>query len=93
MKATIKTNVNTSREEMFEFDVPEMIGSEKQINWAENIFVDVISSLCGMAAGKMDNPSVKSQYDMILAKLQTVTDAKFWIENRSNNFQVIYKSL
>jgi hypothetical protein len=93
MKATIKTNANTSREEIFTFDIPEMIGSEKQSSWAESIFVDVISSLCGMASGKMDNPSVKSQYDMILAKLQTVTDAKFWIENRSNNFKTIYKSL
>jgi hypothetical protein len=91
--ATIKTNKGRSNEESFTFDIPVFEGSEKQITWATNIFVDVMSSLCQMVTGKMDNENVKSQYDMILTKLQSQTSAKFWIDNRNENFQSIYKSL
>jgi len=93
MKATVKTNTASSAAESFEFEVPQMIGSEKQIEWAESIFVDVISGLCNMVSGKMQNANVKAQYDMILAKLSLQTSAKFWIDNRSLNFQTIYKML
>lgn len=92
MKATVKTNT-AAVAESFEFEVPQMIGSEKQIEWAESIFIDVISGLCDMVSGKMHNANVKAQYDMILAKLSLQTSAKFWIDNRSSNFQTIYKML
>ena len=93
MKATVKTNTASSNPEIFEFDIPEMTGSEKQVEWANKIYIDIIAGLCNMVTGKMHNDNVKRQYDMIVAKLQTVKDAKFWIDNRNNNFQVIYKSL
>jgi len=93
MNATIKTNVGKSNEEVFCFEIPELEGSEKQINWASEIFVNVISGLCNMVSGKMDNEKVKAQYDMILSKLSEQKSAKFWIDNRGNNFQIIYKSL
>jgi len=92
MKVTIKTNKGRSNEEVFTFDV-QFEGSEKQIEFACDIFATVISGLCDMVAGKMDNEKVKAQYDMIVAKLLTQTSAKFWIENRGLNFQAIYKSL
>ena len=93
MKATVKVNANKVNEEIFTIEVPEFEGSEKQIKWAEKIFVDVIASLCTMCAGKMDNPKVKDQYNMIISKLSAQTSAKFWIDNNRENFQTIYKSL
>jgi hypothetical protein len=93
MKATIKINVGRSNDEVFEFETPNFEGSEKQIAFATDIFVDVISGLCNMVAGKMSNEKVKAQYDMIMSKLSSQTSAKFWIDNRGNNFQTIYKSL
>ena len=93
MKATVKTNTASRYPETFTFDVPEMVGSEKQIAWAEIIFIDVISGLCSMVSGKTHNENIKSQYDMILSKLSTQTSAKFWIDNKGSNFQTIYKSL
>jgi hypothetical protein len=93
MKATVKINARMSNEETFEFEVPQMIGSEKQIEWAEKIYVDIITGLCNMVAGKMQIEKAKAQYDMILAKLSAQTSAKFWIDNRGLNFQAIYKSL
>lgn len=93
MRTTIKTNVNTSREEIFEFDVPKMIGTQKQADWAIEIFVDMMTSLCGMCSGKMGNPKIKKQYDEILSLFQTQTDATFWIENRDGNFQSVARKL
>ena len=93
MKATVKINVGMSNEEVFNFDVPEMTGSEKQIEWAQKIYVDVISGLCNMVVGKLTNEKVKAQYDMIISKLSGQTSAKFWIDNRGLNFQAIYKSI
>jgi len=93
MKATVKVHARMSNEETFEFEVPQMVGSEKQIEFASDIFVNIISGLCDMVAGKMGNENVKAQYNMILAKLTSQTSAKFWIENRGLNFQNIYKSL
>lgn len=93
MKTTITFNKGKLNEEIFEIQIPEFEGSEKQIEWANQIFSEVVSGLCQMASGKMTNENVKSQYDMILAKLSSQKSAKFWIDNRSNNFQTIYKSL
>ena len=93
MKATVKTNQGKANEEVFNFEVPTFEGSEKQVEWAEKIFVTVISGLCNMVAGKMDNEKIKDQYNMILTKLKTQTNAKFWIDNRNNNFQTIFKSI
>ena len=93
MKATVTTNTASANPEVFSFEVPEMIGSEKQIEGAENIFVNVVTGLCNMVSGKMDNEKVKAQYDMIIAKLSAQTSAKFWIYNRGLNFQAIYKSI
>jgi len=93
MKTTVKTNLGKSNEEVFSFEIPTFEGSEKQIEFASSIFVEVISGLCNMVTGKMDNEKVKAQYDMIIAKLSAQTSAKFWIENKSENFQTIYKSI
>lgn len=93
MTATIKVNASKINEEIFTIEVPKMEGSEKQIAWAEKIFVDVLRSLCEMCAGKMDNEKIKAQYDMIIEKLSTQTSAKFWIDNRCCTFSQIYKSL
>jgi hypothetical protein len=93
MKTTITTNTASSTPEIFSLEIPEMTGSEKQIEWAQSIFVNVITGLCNMVSGKMQNANVKAQYDMILAKLSAQTIAKFWIDNRGLNFQSIYKSL
>lgn len=93
MKATVTTNTASSTPEVFNFEVPEMVGSEKQIEWAENIFVNVVTGLCNMVSGKMQNEKVKAQYEMIIAKLANQTNAKFWIDNRGLNFQEIYKSI
>lgn len=93
MEATVKINSGKSNEEVFSFEIPTFEGSEKQIEFAENIFVNVVSGLFNMVAGKMQNEKVKAQYDMILAKLSTQTSAKFWIDNNGNNFQIIFKSI
>jgi hypothetical protein len=93
MKATVKTNHGKANEEVFTFDVPTFDGSEKQIEFATDIFVKVITGLCEMVTGKMDNEKVKAQYDMIIAKLSTQTSAKFWIDNNGDNFQNIFKSI
>lgn len=91
MKATVKINSSKSNEEVFTFDVPEFDGSEKQISFATDIYVKVISGLCNMVAGKMHNEKVKAQYDMIIARLSAQASAKFWIDNKSCNFQDIFK--
>ena len=93
MKATIKINTASPMPETFEVEIPQMVGTEKQVEFASDIFVKIISGLCNMVAGKMGNEKVKAQYDMIVAKLSTQTSAKFWIDNNGNNFQVIFKSL
>jgi hypothetical protein len=93
MKATVKTNSGKSNEEVFSFEIPTFEGSEKQIEFASNIFVEVMAGLCNMVTGKMDNEKVKAQYDMIIAKLSAQTSANFWIENKGENFQTIYKSI
>ena len=93
MKATIKINTASLIPETFEVEIPQMVGTEKQVEFASDIFVKIISGLCNMVSGKMGNEKVKAQYDMIVAKLSAQTSAKFWIDNNGNNFQVIFKSL
>ena len=93
MNATVKTNKGRSNEETFTFEIPAFEGSEKQIKYATDIYVDVISGLCNMVTGKLTNDKAKAQYDMIIAKLSAQTSAKFWIENKGCNFQIIYKEL
>lgn len=42
MKAIVKTNVGRSNEEVFTFEIPQFIGSEKQIEFATSIFTQTI---------------------------------------------------
>ena len=93
MKAIVKTNAGRSNEEIFSFEVPAFEGSEKQIALASSIYTQTITGLCNMVTGKMDNEKVKAQYDMIIAKLSAQTSAKFWIDNKGENFQTIFKSI
>lgn len=93
MIATIKTNAGKVNEEIFQIEMPNLEGSDKQIEAATCVFVDTVTGLCNMVSGKMGNDKVKAQYDMIIAKLSGQTSSKFWIENKGNNFQSIFKSI
>jgi len=63
-----------------------MTGSEKQIAWALSIKLKTIVKIdkflrnMGMASGKLDT-ALELQTKM-LAKAETLTDAKWWIDNQ-----------
>ena len=91
--ATVKFNTGRSNEEIFTFEVPTFEGSEKQISFASSIYVKVVSGLCAVATGKMDNEKVKAQYETIISKLSAQTSAKFWIDHNGEGFQEVFKSI
>jgi len=65
-------------------------GSEKQINWANNIKVEKIADIIGMIS---QNPKVKDQVLEIADKMNSIVDSKFWIDNRNNGWKEIAKSI
>jgi len=79
--------------EQFE-NLPELVGSEKQVAWAtrirENQLVKVAeletkraSTYLGAVFSRMADRKAK------VSLLTTVTDAKFWIDTRDENVQVL----
>ena len=67
------------------------IGSEKQINWANQIKANKISDVMMMIS--QHGIKVKDQAIEIADKINAVVDAKFWIDNRNNSWKEIVKSI
>jgi hypothetical protein len=67
---------------IFDCELPEMTGSEKQVEWAESIFAEskwsLVKSIC---KGNLncDAETVKAE----IVPVFKTTDAKFWIDNRN----------
>ena len=92
---TVTTSKGYLNEEVFNFEVPEFEGSEKQISWAEKIYTDCMTMFANFAHANMpkNNEKAKAQLEEIKRVLASQKSASFWIENRGEVAQDIYKSL
>jgi len=90
MKTTLKYN-NPDREVTFDINFDN--GSEKQIDWALNIIVSKLTGPMDMAMQFTGEKFDKAfdQAMMICNKMLSVKSAKFWIDNRNNNWKSIYQ--
>jgi hypothetical protein len=89
MKITI--NENRSNQKTYVIaNVTE--GSEKQIDWANDIKLTMISDIF-MLLSQPGYDAKENQIIMYCDKLNSITSAKFWIENKSLTAKEILKSL
>lgn len=58
-----------------------MTGTEKQIKWAEDIKAKTLKALNLNKRG--DSQDAAPSYDAVAAKLEGMTEAKWWIEHRN----------
>lgn len=69
-----------------EMDLPQLVGSEKQIAWAESIRVKAINSkeniLLPLESVPKDKLDIYVSLKESLEELKSETSAKWWIENR-----------
>ena len=68
-----------------EAGLPELLGSEKQIAWAESIRVKVIAEAEAAIARTATTPERKAQVAPLLAKLTAQTEAAWWIDRRNKS--------
>lgn len=92
-EATAKAAVQAATE-----NLPELIGTEKQVNWAMTIRAEKLAEveeMFGKQIAKLDDAEKialsKIQCQAVKNILATFTDAKFWIDNRDNNASLIIR--
>ena len=93
MKAKVILNKATSQERVVEFDVPEMSGTEKQVKWAVDIFVDTVCGLLNMVGERINEPEIRTKYEEYLNVLSSQTSASWWINHRGLTWGQIYKEI
>lgn len=72
--------------------MPKLIGSEKQIKWANSIRNNYLDELDRHASDEPNEKSVKNAVlQLIKDKLETETNSGFWIDNK--NFNAYYNKL
>jgi hypothetical protein len=76
-----------------EAGLPELLGSEKQIAWAETIRMKVIAEAEAAIARTATTPERKAQVAPLLAKLKAQDQARWWIDNRSKSGIELLKSI
>ena len=73
-------------------EMPKLIGSEKQIKWANSIRNNYLDELDRHASDEPNEKSVKNAVlQLIKDKLETETNSGFWIDNK--NFNAYYNKL
>ena len=63
---------------------PELSGSEKQINWANEIRSRFFRDLTNAIQGVKINDKIQAQIDESMEMFRNVNEARFWIDNREN---------
>lgn len=73
-------------------EMPKLIGSEKQIKWANSIRNNYLDELDRHASDEPNEKSVKNAVlQLIKDKLETETNSGFWIDNK--DFNAYYNNL
>lgn len=75
-------------------EMPKLIGSEKQIKWANSIRNNYLDELDRRASDEPNEKSVKNTVlQLIKDKLETETNSGFWIDNKDFNayYNKLYK--
>ena len=72
------------KEEAHENGFPELSGSEKQINWANEIRSKFFGDLNEAIARVKINDKIQAQIDKAMEMMKTVNTSRFWIDNRDN---------
>jgi hypothetical protein len=89
----MKTTIQNTNGSQIESKVTECTsGSEKQINWANQIKCEKIGQFLIMVL-ELKEESQKNQVFTAIEKLNTIIDSKFWIDNRSMTAKNIYKEV
>lgn len=87
-------------EKAVEDNLPELTGSEKQINWAMTIRAQKLTDLDKMFGdlnAKITDEQMRSKnqiaYQAARNVLTSKTEAKYWIDNRNNSVKSLFASL
>ena len=72
------------KEEAQKNGFPELSGSEKQINWANEIRSRFFRDLTNAIQGVKINDKIQAQIDESMEMFRNVNEARFWIDNREN---------
>lgn len=81
-----------AREDNAKLGLPKLIGSEKQIAWAETIraekikFLDETLNFFDISRVKPEKLEAAKWIYSEIAKIKNETSAKYWIENKDNIF-------
>ena len=68
-----------------EAGLPELLGSEKQVTWAESLRMKVIAEAEAAIARTATTPERKAQVAPLLAGLKAQDKAAWWIDRRSKS--------
>jgi len=89
----MKIIINQKQETEKEFEVRvNSVGSEKQIDWSNQIKLNKISDLFSM----LSQPGMSKHEAQIMElceKMNQIVDAKFWIDNKDNMAKNIAKEI
>ena len=68
------------------FELPELIGSEKQVRWASDIRIKMVGDLLGHTSGNKAD-------EIIGSFLARTTQATWWIDHRDYNYVALAKAM
>ena len=85
-------------------DAAKLNGSEKQVEWAETIRAEKLAMIAGMIAkggaqietlsgeARVKAEQSRAEVLRLVAKLEQVQSAQFWIDGRADNVQMLMQS-
>jgi len=73
-----------SRAEAQDMGLPELIGSPKQIAWAETIRIKILNALAKHIKQEVDNGQ-QQEMDRLFQHICTIFESRFWIDYRSES--------
>jgi len=89
----MKVTINKGHVDQKEFNIDICTeGSEKQISWANDIKLNTISDFFMMLA-RLNFMTKEIEIRELCEKMNAISDAKFWIDNRDKSGKEIAKEL
>jgi len=82
-----KANIEATKEAE-SMGLPELIGTEKQIKWAETLRIKIVKKI-GIILNDLSNGIPKDRLKKAIVIIYGETKASYWIDNRSNNVHSI----
>lgn len=92
-KCKKQQKIDLRKEQIINFDLPSLSGSEKQIEWAIELRGRVIDSMIDEYNKSSDEEAKKKVKTAFFKGLSKKTDSKYWIDRRDDSFLYIIRDL